>query len=529
MTDPTQPGCADRVAIIGAGIGGLAAAARLAAAGCEVEVFERHAAPGGKMRTLPSRAGPVDAGPTVLTMRPVVEELFAALGTTLEARLTLHRQHVLARHVWPDGSTLDLFDNEDANAKAIAAFAGSDEARRFRAFGARARRLYAAFEAPMMHAAEPSLPRLAATVMRAPRLLADMAPLSTLAGMLARQFRDPRLAQLFGRYATYVGGSPYQSPALLSLIWQAEAAGVWVLEGGMHRLARALEDAATAHGARFRYGAHVAALETDARGIAGLRLADGSRFPARRVVFNGDPRALATGALGPAVSTVAPQTARQPRSLSAQVWAFAARPSGVELAHHNVFFCADGRAEFDDLRQGRPPRAPTLYVCAQDRGKPAAPPPLERFEIIVNAPPLAGFSHPAEEYAACQKRTFETLARMGLSFDQIPDPEALTTPAGFERLFPASAGSLYGQSPHGMTASLGRPRARTTIPGLYLAGGGAHPGAGVPMAILSARHAAAAIMSDRISTSTSRPTAMPGGMSTASPTTANAPSRSSGS
>ncbi|SLN57759.1 Hydroxyneurosporene desaturase [Roseovarius gaetbuli] len=226
-------------------------------------------------------------------------------------------------------------------------------------------------------------------------------------------------------------------------------------------------------------------------------------------------RALASGLLGPAATTVARQTLKAERSLSAQVWAFAAKSAGVDLVHHNVFFCAGPKAEFDDLHAGRPPRAPTIYLCAQDRGLPDAPPERERFEIILNAPPLCGLSHPSEEFAPCQTRTFLTLARFGLRFDPLPEAFALTTPGRFERLFPASLGSLYGQSPHAMMAAFQRPTARTPIAGLYLAGSGAHPGAGVPMATLSARHAAEAILSDRTLTSTCPQTAMPGGTSTA--------------
>ena len=508
-----------RALVVGAGIAGLAGAARLAAAGFDVTVLDRHAAPGGRMRSLPSAAGPVDAGPTVLTMRPVFEALFHDLGARLEDHVTLIRQPVLARHFWPDGSRLDLFDDAQANAQAIADFAGARAARQFARFSDRARRLFEAFDAPMMQAPAPALSGMTRHVAARPALIPAMAPLSSLARSLARQFDDTRLAQLFGRYATYVGGSPYRTPALLALIWQAEAGGVWAVEGGMHRLARAVEALARSHGARFHYGAHVTEITVEDGRATGARLADGSRHRADVVLFNGDPRALATGRLGTGVEPVAPRTRRAPRSLSAEVWAFAATPTGPDLAHHNVFFRDAPKPEFDAIDRGRSVADPTLYLCAQDRGTPDAIPAPERFEIIANAAPLT--QAPTEtEFETCRTRTFQTLARFGLSFDPQPGADALTTPTGFEQLFPATAGSLYGQSPHGLTAALSRPTARTPVAGLYLAGGGTHPGAGVPMATLSARHAAEAIVQDRCSTSPSRPTAMPGGMSTASATTA---------
>ncbi|MDR9426566.1 MAG: phytoene desaturase family protein [Salibaculum sp.] len=511
-----------RALVVGAGIAGLAGAARLAAAGYDVTVLERHSAPGGRMRSLPSVTGPVDAGPTVLTMRPVFEALFRDLGTRLEDHVTLIRQPLLARHFWPDGSRLDLFDDAQTNSAAIADFAGTRAAGQFRRFSDRARRLFEAFDTPMMQAATPSLAGMTRHVLARPTLIPAMAPLSSLARSLARQFDDARLAQLFGRYATYVGGSPYRTPALLALIWQAEAAGVWVVEGGMHRLAQAVEGLARSHGARFHYGAHVTEITVENSRATGARLADGTRYRADVVLFNGDPRALATGQLGTAVETVAPQTRRAPRSLSAEVWAFAATPTGPELAHHNVFFRDAPKPEFDAIAGGRSVADPTLYLCAQDRGTPGGTPAPERFEIIANAAPLT--QAPTEtEFETCRTRTFQTLARFGLTFDPPPDAQALTTPRGFEQLFPATAGSLYGQSPQGLTGALSRPTARTPVAGLYLAGGGTHPGAGVPMATLSARHAAEAIVQDRCSTSPSRPTAMPGGISTGSATIAGDP------
>jgi 1-hydroxycarotenoid 3,4-desaturase len=515
----------DRIVVIGAGMGGLAAAAKLAHAGCAVTVIETQSYPGGKMRTVDSPAGPVDAGPTVMTMRHVFDALFGDCGERLEDHVTLHREHLLARHYWPDGATLDLFDDPERSAEAVRAFAGARGEADFRAFSRRAARLYAAFEGPMMLAPEPKLGAMTAHVLKDPGLVPVMAPLSTLASSLRRQFTDPRLRQLFGRYATYVGGSPFASPAVLALIWSAEEKGVWRVEGGMHRLAHALAGLGERQGVRFRFGARATRVERQSGAVTAVQLQDGERIPCDRVVFNGDPRALIEGLLGEGMRGAVPDTAVRPRSLSARVWTFASKPSRADLALHNVFFGADPRAEFGPIADGQSPEDPTLYICAQDRGAGLTPPELERFEIIENAPPLP---HAApEETETCRTRTFQALDRFGLRFSPAPPDAALTTPAGFEALFPASRGSLYGRSPSGMMAAFQRPTARTAVPGLYLAGGGAHPGAGVPMATLSGRHAAEAILTDLASTSRSRRTATPGGTSTASAMTAAAPSRSS--
>ena len=516
----------DQIVVVGAGIGGLACALRLAHQGFGVTVLERHDMPGGKMRTMPSVVGPVDAGPTVMTMRPVFEELFASVGETLSDHVTLIPETILARHWWHDGSTLDLDANPEVSAANIRAFAGPKAEAEFRAFSTKTKRLFDTFDTPMMQSPRMSPVGLTARVFSDPALIPMMAPLATLARSLSRQFSDPRLAQLYGRYATYVGGSPYQSPAILSLIAHAEAKGVWRVKGGMHRLAKVVEMLARARGAEFRYRTHVDQLEVKQSRITAVHTANGERLKADAVVFNGDPRALVQGHLGPRVQTAVPGKATEPRSLSAYVWAFAAKPDGPDLAHHNVFFGKDPAAEFDALRNGQMPRDPTLYVCAQDRGTGTAPTEDERFEIIMNGPPTETSK---DETAPCQTLVFQTLSKHGLTFSPEPKPETLTTPAGFNQLFPASAGSLYGRSPHGLTASFARPTARSRIPGLYLTGGGTHPGAGIPMATLSARHAAAAIMKDLASTSTSRRTATPGGMSTDSAPAAPRPSASSAS
>ncbi|MGQ0566210.1 MAG: 1-hydroxycarotenoid 3,4-desaturase CrtD [Gemmobacter sp.] len=522
-----------RVVVIGAGIGGLAAAVRLAHGGAAVTVVEAAPGPGGKLRTLPSAAGPVDAGPTVLTLRRVFDDLFAAAGTQIEDHLRLVPQPVLARHWWPDGTRLDLHADADATAQAIRDWAGARAERDFERFHAATARAFAAFDGPVMQAPRVSLTAVARAAVRSPSLWPMLAPGMTLHRYLALSFREPRLRQLFGRFATYVGGTPRRSPAVLSLIWQAEARGVHVVEGGMHRLAEVLEGLARQGGAVFRYNVGAERILEHWGRVSGVALRDGSTLPAEDVVFNGDPAALVQGLLGRAVAaSVAPRRVR-PRSLSARVWAFAARPRGADLSHHNVFFTDDPDAEFLPLSRGQAPSSASHYICAQDRGTGGVPPALERFEVIQNAPaqsvPAQNAPATDEEDSRCHAMMTAHFARMGLIFDPPPDPTSMTGPQGFARMFPGSGGAIYGLSPQGLTASFRRPVARTVLPGLWLAGGGVHPGAGVPMAALSGLHAAEAILADPPSLSRWAQAAMPGGTSTASPTTGAARSRSSGS
>ncbi|GAB1480993.1 phytoene desaturase family protein [Paracoccaceae bacterium] len=510
--------------MIGAGVGGLAAAIRLAAAGLSVTLIEAQAQPGGKMRCLPSQVGPVDAGPTVLTLRGVFDDLFAAAGERLEDHLTLLPQPLLARHWWPDGSRLDLFSDPAQSGTAIAAFAGARAEAEFHRFNRQSAQLYAAFDAPMMRAARPDLAAIALNALRAPAIWPALAPGRSLAAHLAGQFADPRLRQLFGRYATYVGGAPALSPAVLALIWQAEARGVWAVQGGMGQLAQALAGLALRLGVTLRLGTAARRILSRAGRVREVVLSDGRAMPCDAVVFNGDPAALTAGLLGNGPQLALAASASHPRSLSAWVWSFAAMPQGADLLHHNVFFGRDPTQEFGPIARGQMPLDPTLYVCAQDRaGHGPAPTGMERFEIIMNAPARSTLS--PHEVAECKARTFPQLARFGLSFDPAPPDRALMTPQGFAALFPGSQGALYGRSPQGMLASFLRPGARTRLKGLYLAGGGVHPGPGVPMAALSGRHAAETILSDLTSAPSWPRAAMRGGMSMVSRLTGRVPSR----
>lgn len=501
-----------RVAIIGAGVGGLTAALLLAARGLEVTVYERAATVGGKMREVVAGGRAIDAGPTVFTMRWVLDEILAAAGARLDDHLMLRPAGILARHAWSESERLDLHASVEASAEAIGDFAGAAAARGYRDFCARARRIYAALEAPFLRHPRPTPVSLAFSA--GWRAFREVSPFATLWRALGAHFEDARLRQLFGRYATYCGCSPFLAPATLMLIAHVEQSGVWLVDGGMHRIARMLRDLAEARGARFRLGAEVSDILAAGGRVRGLRLADGEVVEAGTVIANADAAALATGLLGDAARRAVPRPGA--RSLSAVTWTMLAEAEGFPLHRHNVFFGGDSEAEFGDLfARQRLPADPTVYVCAQDRGDDAAPAAgPERLLCLVNAPPT-GDRHPhdASEIDACATRSFALLARCGLRLTISPEAVVTTTPQDFERLFPATGGALYGRAVHGWQASFQRPTAATRLPGLYLAGGSAHPGAGVPMAAMSGRFAAERAMADLASTRRFHRTAMPGGMS----------------
>ena len=517
-----------KVVVIGAGIGGLASAARLAARGYDVTVCEKEAQVGGKARRVTVDGRPIDAGPTVFTMRDVFDGLFRECGARLDDHLSARRAEVVARHAWSETERLDLFADPRRSEDAIGDFAGADAARGYRAFRHETRRMYDILNEPMMRGDNVStpLPLLWRIGLWRFDAFAAMRPHRNMWRALGEFFPDPRLHQMFGRYATYCGSSPFAAPATLMLIAHVEATGVWLIEGGLHALAEAVRKLAEMRGATVRLNSAVGEITRDARGRAnGVVLADGERIAADAVICNADPGALATGRLGETARRAVRPLAVSRRSLSALVWYTHAETSGFDLSHHNVFFSSDYAREFADIAGGRSPAQPSVYVCAQDRGggSRAGPgtssPGRERLQIIVNAPAdgdTHSYSH--EEIDACTSAMRSTLARCGLTLEA-DMPCQVASPDEWERLFPGTGGALYGRASHGSAASFLRQGPRTRVAGLYCAGGATHPSAGVPMAALSGLLAAKKVDADLASTNGSRRAGIRGGMSMRSATT----------
>ena len=507
------------VAVIGAGMAGLAAALELAVRGARTTVIEQASHAGGKLRQVQVAGHAIDSGPTVFTMRGIFEELFALAGRSLESSLPLQRAQILARHAWSDSERLDLFAEPTRTAEAIGTFAGAREARRYLEFTRDARRIFQTLERPYLRAERCGPLRLARRIgLRHLTQLLRIRPFDTLWHALGSYFHDPRLRQLFARYSTYCGSSPFQAPATLMLIAHVEQDGVWLVEGGMQRLADTVTQLARAHGVEFRFDTEVTAVPLRSGRVTGLSLASGEFIPAHAVIVNADVDAVAAGRFGQDLSSAVTRRPPSLRSLSAVTWSLLAETSGFPLLRHTVFFSPDYAAEFQQICQQRQlPVWPTVYVCAQDRPahETAAPGGPERLLCLINAPADGDArTYDPAEIDVCASRTFTFLERCGLTVHRQPQRTVTTTPQQFERLFPATGGCLYGQSTHGWRASFSRPGSRTRIPGLYLAGGSVHPGPGLPLAVLSGRLAAQSVLDDLDSLLHPHPVATRGGIST---------------
>jgi 1-hydroxycarotenoid 3,4-desaturase len=517
------------VVVVGAGVGGLVSALLLAHQGVRVTLVESGAEPGGKMRRIMVGGVPVDSGPTVFTMRWVFDQIFDQAGCSLESLVSLAPLDILARHAWRRGDRrLDLFADPARSADEISKFSSPAEAARFLDFCKKAKEIYQHLEGPYIRSSRPTLAGIAADLgVAGVASLASLGPLASLWKSLGNYFHDPRLRQLFGRYATYCGASPWEAPATLMLVAHVELDGVWSVSGGMHTLARVLAEQAVQRGAHMRYSTSCKRMLVRDGRVRGVELADGEQLACDAVVFNGDACALAQGLLGDDVRLAAFDTPLARKSLSALTWSVHGRAKGFPLVRHNVFFDDDYAREFSEIFKGRRlPSRGTVYVCAQDRCDTAADPGQnERLLCLVNAPAFDNRSHGkllnAMEIQSCEEQSLKLLGQCGLDLDLTSAQTVRTTPSDFNRLFPGTGGALYGPASHGWMTPFQRPGSASRLPGLYLAGGSVHPGPGVPMAALSGQLAAATVMADLASTRRSGRVRISGGMSMRSATTAS--------
>lgn len=468
----------------------MSAALALSCQGHRVTLIEQHAQLGGKLRVALVGDAKIDCGPTVFTMKPVFDQLFALAGTRLEEHVTLQSADVLARHFWLDHPAFDLFSNVDKTCDEIVRVFDGKEADNYRRFAERTEEVFTTLDESFMRTQKPSPIGLTFShglsgIMK----LMRTQPFSTLWSHLSKEFNSPQLQQLFARYATYCGSSPYQAPATLMLIAHAERQGVWYLKNGMYSLVQAVEALLQKHEATIRLNTSVAEILTNSRNeVVSVVLDNGETLTTDAVIHAGDTSDLSNGGLGKAAMKAVPN--RTEPSLSAITRSDVATVSGVQLAHHNVFFSNDYQAEFDELFKHKDvPSHPTLYVCAQDRSDLNSVIGPERLFTLANAPAV---TLSEEQIAKTVSSIPQWLAQYNLAIDCQHTP-TVDSPNSFAQLFPSTSGALYGRPTHGMMGSFLRPGSTSSVKGLFLAGASVHPGAGIPMVCLSGMLAADAL------------------------------------
>lgn len=503
-----------RVVVIGAGVGGLSVAVRLAKAGHAVTVLERSAVTGGKLGRFRRDGFTFDTGPHLLTLPAALRDTFRSSGRPLERELDIVPVEPGCHYRFPDGSEIDLPGaGVFAVGQAIAAALGPAAGAQWRALSARASRVWDLTHGPFLeHLLEPrDLLRLA----RRPADVAAVAPWQTLRGVGRQYLRDPRLRMLLDRFATYTGSDPRRAPAALVTVPHLEHAfGTWYVPGGLYGIAEALTRRLATRRAVLRLGAEVREITLTGGRVDGVRLTDGERLPADVVVTDADAAVVYGSLLPPdlpAARRARARLARATPSLSGFVLLLALRGRTPGLRHHTVLFAEDYDDEFDSVfgrrarplggrsgrvvRAARPTPDPVLYLSSPD--DPATRPDAahEAIYVLVNAarhgdpatdPTTVDWTAPGlrEAYA---DRVLATLAERGLEVRDRLLWREIRTPADLATETAAPGGAIYGTSSNGARAAFLRAANRGAVPGLFCVGGSAHPGGGLPLVSLSAR------------------------------------------
>ena len=485
------------IVVIGAGIGGLAAATRLAKAGFKVRIFEASSQPGGKCRTININGYSFDTGPSLLTLPAVYRDLFLKSGKHLGQVLKVTPVEPAFDYFFSDGTRLTLPSSSRAGTSAaIEKSFGLKAAAEWENLMKRAEKMWAVSREPFV---ESELGSITSLIVR-PKIFADLftiAPWSSLRSLVNRKIRDPHLRTLIDRYATYTGSDPRKAPAVLLTIPYVEMVfGAWHIGGGIGKLGQALAERAENCGALIEYNCPVSQILTTDGKVTGVKLNDGRIIDSQTVISNADSELTYGTLLGDLA--VARKEKRKimksEPSLSGFYLTIGLKGKRSNLNHHTISFPENYDAEFDAVfKDFQPVADPTLYICSPQDEQMVPNQDLANHEslfVLANAPRHStdgkGFdwSAPgvAEKYA---DHLVELLVAKGFIDRERIEVLEYGSPLQIENNHLAPGGSIYGRSSNGARAAFGRAKNRSPIDGLYLVGGSAHPGGGLPLVGLS--------------------------------------------
>ena len=478
-------------------MGGMACAARLQVKGHQVLVIEQNDTWGGKLGTASFNEHKFDTGPSLFTLPAVYRDLFLKTGKPIEDSIDIVDLDRAFRYQFPDGSVLEMPGVGIAKcADAIGDAFGGNSTQEWRAFMNRAAQMWAATRKPFLENELAGWKSLAALSLRV-NDLRTIAPTKSLRALAQHYLSDPRLITLVDRYATYTGSDPRQAPAALATIPYIEQNfGAYHVAGGLRALGKALYERCQLLGVQFSFQTDVTEIVGDSK-IEGVTLSTGEFIAANKIVANADATTTYQKLLSPASQKLTKSNTRSLNrstpSLSGFVMLLALDAKTPQLAHHNIFFPEDYDDEFNSIfgigKNKRPVPDPTIYVCNPDDTA-MSPSGSESWFVLVNAPrhePETGVDWSdlalKERY---QELVLTSLAKNGFDIRDRIRWSDVSTPADLEIRTRAPGGSIYGSSSNGMRSAFMRPTNSTKIDGLFLVGGSAHPGGGLPLVAMSA-------------------------------------------
>jgi diapolycopene oxygenase len=502
---PPRPAQADPVGVVGGGLAGLAAACVLGARGHRVILFEKNDWLGGKAAALEEDGFRFDMGPTILTVPDVLRRIFAEAGVEMTDRLDLRRIDPQWRCFFDDGSVLDLHEDVPKMQAALRDYAPGTETgyARFIDMSENLHRISKNFFFwRSVEDIRDTLDFKANLDLKTLRDVMDLKMGSSVAREIRKRVGDKRVAQMLDHFVQYVGSSPYGSPAVLcSIAHMQTQGGVWYSMGGTRAVPQALQQLAGELGVETRMGTGIARILSQNGRVSGVRTEDGETIALSAVVSNMD-----------SVRTYRELVQGAPAARFARRWKREAACSGVvlylgldrayeHLAHHDFVFSRDPEEEFDFIyRRGEPAPDPTCYIAAPARTEPGvAPPGGDALYVLVHTPYLRPHHDWPAMLPAYRRVILDKLARTaGLhDLESRIRFERVLTPQDIHERYRVLDGAIYGLASHGRFFGAFKPGNRSRdLAGLYLAGGAAHPGPGMPMVLMSGWIAADALDQD---------------------------------
>lgn len=483
-----------KAVVIGGGLGGLSAAIRLRARGWSVSLYEASDMLGGKAGSETVDGFRFDTGPSLLTMPDVFDELFLEAGARMSDYVKLIELQEICRYFYADGSRLTAWNDEERFASELQRVCGED-ARNVTKFLDYCSRIYR-IAAPLFlfRSLHERSTYLSTTFLKSLVRLPGIDPLRTMAGAIESRFDSPKVQQLFERYATYNGSSPFKTPATLNIIPHVEyRGGAWAVDGGIYAMPMALEKLARSIGVRIEKNTRVTTITSKPdrrmRRVTGVSIGQ-HHVPADVVVSNVDISRTYPDLLG---EDDAPELERyralEPSS-SGLVFYWGIRGITQEFSHHNILFSSDYRKEFSDIFDSRRmPDDPTVYVNITSRTTPDdAPQDSENWFVLINAPYDDGQDWPAEVERTRKAVIAKVNERLGTDIARRIVTEKVMTPVDIAERTSSYRGSLYGISSNSRTSAfLRHPNRSKRYGGLYFCGGSTHPGGGMPLVVLGGK------------------------------------------
>ncbi|MEU7865813.1 phytoene desaturase family protein [Dactylosporangium sp. NPDC049140] len=491
----TVEGRTDRVVVVGAGLGGLAAAIRLAAAGRAVTLLEREDQPGGRAGRLVLDGYEFDTGPTVLTMPDLLADLLGTVGEDLTAWLPMEKLDPAYRAHFPDGSTLDVIADTARMAGEVARVCGSREADGYLRFVDHARELWALERDDFI---DRNLDRPRDLVTANLWRLARQGGFGRLQAKVDRYFKDPRTRRIFSFQAMYAGVAPHQALALYAVIAYLDSvAGVYFPRGGIHAVARALAGVAEKHGVEIVYGTEVSRVETANGRATGVSTADGRRYAADVVVLNPD-LPVAYRDLLPPTRWRSPLLGPLRYSPSCVVLHAGSRQAYGSIAHHNIHFGRAWRETFDEvIDQGRLMSDPSLLVTNPTRSDPSlAPEGRQTYYVLAPTPNLTAklLDWRGTLAGTYRSELIETLEQRGyVGFGDGIEVSRFITPADWADQGMAAGTPFAAAHTLRQTGPFRPGNLHPTLSNVVFVGSGTQPGVGVPMVLISGRLAASRV------------------------------------